>query len=51
MWVIVKDNIVVCTCDNEPDSKDLETRNETKVQTDLAITVGETYKDGVFGNV
>jgi len=53
MYCILKDNIIVATCDFLPSLDDLATRNEKVVETNHDVKIGQIYNelDNTFSDI
>ncbi len=47
-YILDKDNKCIAKIDYNPNLKDLESRNETLLETDLEIPIGDIYTNGVI---
>jgi hypothetical protein len=48
MFIILKDNKVVSTTSIKPCEEDLKSRNETCLEKDTIVSIGDVYSDGEF---
>ena len=48
MYAIIKENLVIGTASFLPNSKDLNTRNESAVFYDSHVSIGDIYDNGQF---
>lgn len=50
MFIIVKDHKVISTTSIKPCEEDLKSRNETCIEKDTIVSIGDIYSDGEFAS-
>ena len=47
-YVFNSKNKCIASCDFEPDTEDIKSRNEFCIESDIFVEMGDTYTDGLF---